>query len=144
MNTLAAGPASDVLGAVGYGGLSLFLSTVLYLACKKNKFHPRVVLVVAFLAGSCFLHATGIWGIPQRATMLGMTLLGVGQGGNAALGDVGPGAVALMMVAIALWADLGRKGNAILGIGAATVFAGAGGAWVYFTELGSSFSSQVA
>lgn len=142
VTTLAANGTQDVLGFVGYGGLALTLTAVLVLAIKKNKLTPRACLAVAFVAGSAYLQAGGIWLIPQRVVQMLYGIAGVGQGGGP-LGTIGPGAIALTITVLAWLGTPNRKTSAVLGLAAAVVFAGSGGAWTYLAEIGTGVATQV-
>lgn len=144
MRTLAASSGtSDVLGFVGYGGLAVVLTVVVVLACKHNKLSPRAVLITAFVAGSAYLQAGGIWRIPQGGVGVLYSIAGVGHGGSGPLGTIGPGAVALTIAVIAWLAAPKRKTSAVLGIAAAVVFAGSGGVWAYLAQMGTGVATQV-
>lgn len=137
-----------VFGAVGAGGISLVLAVVLLFGVKgkgKLKLKENPATVFAFLAGTAFHAAGEIWLHPERLVTQGLTGVGVGTGGGP-FGDVGIGAVCLLLVAILLFAPLSPGMSAGLGLAAAVVFpaAGQGSIWRAPVELAMAVLAMVA
>ncbi|MFF8485182.1 hypothetical protein [Streptomyces antibioticus] len=141
MTTLAAS-GETIFGPVGAGGLALVLTALLVFGIKgkgKVKFGTRAAGIVAFLAGTSYAAAGQIWANPEKITSQGLTGFGVGTGGGP-LGNVGLGAVALLLVVIALTAPLTAVTSGVLGMVAAFVFpaAGAGSVFAVPTEFAAA------
>ncbi|MFF9279539.1 hypothetical protein [Streptomyces griseosporeus] len=108
MHHAAPTTTSAVFGVVGSGGIALCLTALLVFGVMgkgKIKFGVRGALVTAFLAGTAYVAAGKIWANPGRITEQGLTGLGVGTG-NGPFGDIGIGAVALLLLIIMLAAPL--------------------------------------
>jgi hypothetical protein len=122
-----------ILGELGASGAAL-ASTVVLVAGVKGKHkiklhHQHHIAVVGLVTGTLYSAAAGIWTAPASITA-GVTQALQGAPG----GTVGLGAVALMLCAALYGFKLRPFWAATFGIGAASVFAAAGGIW----SLGSS------
>jgi len=129
-----AAPEGPLFGSVGAGGLSLVLWGLLFFGIRKGgKTLPtRAVLVIAFAAGVMSVAAAGIWAYPSAAVenvLSGLT------GQSSQLGDIGPGAIALLITTAVWYSDLNAKWTAIWGYAAAVVYGAAGGIWLMPIEL---------
>ncbi|GFH36616.1 hypothetical protein [Streptomyces pacificus] len=138
-----------VFGAVGAGGISLVLAALLVLGVKgkgKVKLKDNPAVIFAFLAGTAFSAAGKIWANPERLISQGLTGLGVGTGSGGAFGDVGVGAVCLLLVVIILCAPLSPGLSASLGLISAVVFPLAGDStiWAAPVELAMAILAMVA
>ena len=125
--TLAAS-GETIFGPVGAGGLALALTVLLFFGVKgkgKIKLAERAAGIVAFLAGTSYAAAGQIWANPERITSQGLTGFGVGTGGGP-LGNVGVGAVALVLFILMLTFPLTPVTSAVLGMISAFVFPAAG------------------
>ena len=130
-----AAPSSTgaIFGALGSGGIALCLTALLVLGVMgkgKIKFAVRGSLVTAFLAGTAYVAAGKLWANPGKITEQGLTGLGVGTG-NGPFGDVGIGAVALLLLIIMLAAPLNPVSAAVVAMIASFVWpaAGDGSVW---------------
>ncbi|MFD3517728.1 hypothetical protein [Streptomyces sp. NPDC058657] len=129
--TLAAGPGATVIGSLGTGGIALVLFTALVLGTSKKskiKMSQTVALTLALCTGTMLIAAGQIWGIPHNFTKGALDAAKIGTG-SGPLGDVQPGAIAIVLVLIAYMVTLSPRASAVTGIVMATVFGGAGGAW---------------
>ncbi|WP_330349600.1 hypothetical protein [Streptomyces sp. NBC_00582] len=142
MITLAV-TGETVFGPVGAGGLALALSVLLFFGVKgkgKVKFGTRAAGIVAFLAGTSYAAAGQIWANPERVTSQGLTGFGVGTGGGP-LGNVGIGAVALVLFFLMLTAPQNPVTSAVLGMISAFVFPAAGDGSIFAVPV--EFASAV-
>ncbi|MDF2710663.1 MAG: hypothetical protein K0R62_6315 [Nonomuraea muscovyensis] len=133
MHFAAPDSAGAVFGVLGSGGIALCLTALLVFGVKgkgKVKFGVGGSLTTAFLAGTAYVTAGQIWSNPGKVTEQGLTGLGVGTG-NGPFGDVGIGAVALLLLIIMLAAPLSTVTAAVVGMVAAFVWpaAGDGSVW---------------
>jgi hypothetical protein len=124
----AAATGETIFGPVGAGGLALALSVLLFFGVKgkgRVKFGTRAAGIVAFLAGTSYSAAGKIWTNAEAITSQGLTGFGVGSS-NGPLGNVGIGAVALVLFILMLTAPLTPVTSAVLGMISAFVFPAAG------------------
>jgi hypothetical protein len=122
-----------ILGELGTSGAALASTFVLIAAVKgKHKIklhHQHHIAFVGLITGTLYTAAAGIWTAPSSITA------GVAQALQGAPGgQVGLGAVALVLCVILYGFKLRPFWAATFGIGAASIFAAAGGIW----SLGSS------
>ncbi|WP_354596093.1 hypothetical protein R1Y80_00825 [Streptomyces sp. JL1001] len=106
---LIAAPTSGgaVLGTLGGGGIALALTALLILGVQgkgRIKFGAGKAGVVAFLAGTSYVAAGKIWANAEKVVAQGLTGFGVGSDGP--FGNVGIGAVALLLLIIMIAAPL--------------------------------------
>lgn len=130
---LAASETGAAFGALGAGGLALALTVLLILGVKgqgRVKLKENPALICAFIAGTAFSAAGKIWANPERITEQGLTGLGVGTG-SGPFGDVGIGAVALVLLVLMLCWKLTPLRGAIIGLIAAVVWPLTGEATVW-------------
>lgn len=128
MYLAAPSTSGAVFGVLGSGGIALALTVLLVLGVmgkRKIKFGPTGALICAFLAGTAYVAAGKIWANPGKVTEQGLTGLGVGAG-TGPFGDVGVGAVALILLIIMIAAPLTAFGGAIVGMIASFVWPAAG------------------
>jgi hypothetical protein len=124
--TLSSG---HVLGSLGTGGIALVLTALLILGVRnksKHKMSHEHAGIIGFIAGTLYLAAGQLW---SAAGSLTDSLASTVTGPDGPLGNVGLGAVALVLF---LWWWLGhpRPGKAaLLGIASGSLFAAAGGIW---------------
>lgn len=129
----AAANGETIFGPVGAGGLALALTALLFFGVKgkgKVKFGTRAAGIVAFLAGTSYSAAGKIWTNPEAITSQGLTGFGVGTGGGP-LGNVGIGAIALLLFILMLTAPLNPVTAAVLGMISAFVFPAAGAGSIF-------------
>jgi hypothetical protein len=122
-----------VFGVLGNGGIAICATALLVFGVMgkgKIKFEVRGSLITAFLAGTAYVAAGKIWADPGRITEQGLTGLGVGSG-DGPFGDVGIGAVALLLLIIMIAAPLNPASAAAVGMIASFVWpaAGDGSVW---------------
>jgi hypothetical protein len=116
-----------VLGTLGASGAALAITVILILGVRgkhKIRFDPTQAAACAFVAGTLYAAAAQIWTTPGDIT-LALTQAVQGSVG----GQVGMGAIAVLICAIIYGAKLKTRTAALLGLAAATVFAAAGGIW---------------
>ncbi|MGW6459102.1 hypothetical protein ACWF94_24800 [Streptomyces sp. NPDC055078] len=147
INVAAPATGGALFGAVGAGGLALALTVLLVLGVKgkgRVKLKDNPALIVAFLAGTAFSAAGQIWANPQKIVGQGLTGLGVGTG-NGPFGNVGLGAVALILLIVMLCAPMTPAVGATLGLIAAFVWpaVGAGTIWAVPAELAAAVLMMV-
>ncbi|MFD8075832.1 hypothetical protein ACFV3E_24645 [Streptomyces sp. NPDC059718] len=140
MHTLAASANGAAFGALGAGGIALASTFALVLGVRgkgRVKLKENPAVIVGFLAGTAFIAAGNLFAKPQQFTAQGLTGLGVGTGGDGIFGNVGVGAVCLILLILMLMAKLTPAYGAILGIIAACVWptAGDGTIWAAPTEM---------
>lgn len=133
MHLAAPTTSGAVFGVLGSGGLALCLTALLVFGVigkGKIKFGVRGAIVTAFLAGTAYVAAGQIWANPGKITEQGLTGLGVGSA-HGPFGDVGIGAVALLLLIIMVAAHLTPVTGATVGMIAAFVWpaAGDGSVW---------------
>lgn len=122
-----AGVSGHVLGTLGASGAALAATVLLVVGVRakhKIKFDAMQAAACAFVAGTLYASAAAIWTTPGDITM---ALAQAVQG--SAGGDVGMGAIAVIICVIIYGAKLKPRTSALLGIAAASVFAAAGGIW---------------
>lgn len=139
---LAASANGAAFGALGAGGVALALTVFLIFGVKgqgKVKLKENPALICAFIAGTAFSAAGQIWVNPGRITRQGLTGLGVGTG-SGPFGNVGMGAVALILLALMLCWKLNPLRGAILGLIASIVWplAGTATVWALPCDLASA------
>lgn len=148
-NSLAAAAAAahtatlqgHILGEMGASGAAL-ASTVLLIAAVKGKHkirlrHQHHIAAGGLITGTCYAAAAGIWTAPATITAGVVQAIQNGPGGT-----VGLGAVALVLVAILYGFKLRPFWAATFGIGAAYVFAAAGGIWSLGSQVLASGINQ--
>lgn len=124
----AANADGAALGALGAGGLALAASLFLILGVMgegKVTLTNNPAMITAFVAGTSFKTAGEIWAHPERLTEQGLTGFGVGTG-SGPFGDVGVGAVCLVLLILMLCWKLTPVRGATLGMIAAFVWPTAG------------------
>ncbi|MEU7154721.1 hypothetical protein AB0B15_42985 [Streptomyces sp. NPDC045456] len=138
--TLAAGgfPGGQILGTLGAGGAALAITVYLVVGTKgahKIKLNADQAAVVGLIAGTLYGAAASVWSAPGDVAK---GLAAAVQGG---VGNVGMGAIALVIVLIVYGKKLKTRTAALMGIAAATIFAAAGGIWgVIATALASGLN----
>ncbi|MCL6733313.1 hypothetical protein [Streptomyces neyagawaensis] len=142
MYSAAPSTSGAVFGALGSGGIALALTALLVLGVMgkgKVKFQTRGATVTAFLAGTAYIAAGKIWANPGKVTEQGLTGLGVGTG-NGPFGDVGIGAIALILLIVLIAAPLTPFGAAVTAMIASFVWpaAGDGSIWAMPVQLGAA------
>lgn len=143
MSVLAATSTNGaIFGGLGAGGLALALTVLLVLGVKgkgRVSLKDNPAMVVGFLSSTAFHAAGQVWSHPERITAQGLTGLGVGSGGGP-FGNVGIGAVALIILIVMLCAPLSPAFGAGLGLIAGFVWPAAGAAsiWAVPSELGAA------
>lgn len=130
------------LGALGAGGLALAMTVLLILGVKgkgKVKLKENPAMICGFVASTAFSAAGAIWTRPEQITSQGLTGLGVGTG-DGPFGNVGVGAVSLVLLFFMLCWELTPLRGAILGLLAGIVWPAAGDAtlWAIPSELGAA------
>lgn len=141
MTTLA---ASGALGHLGTGGIALAVVVALVLGVRGNgrvKLSGSPAAYTAFVAATAASAAGSTWARPEQVVGQGLTGLGVGQGAGGPFGDVGLGAVALLLLVIFLFASVTPVFGAVLGAIAGFVFpaTGSGTIWSLPSDLIASF-----
>jgi hypothetical protein len=131
-----------ILGALGASGAALASTFVLVAGVKgKHKIrmhHQHTIATWGLITGTLYATAAGIWSAPSTITQ------GIAQAlQNAPGGQVGLGAVALVITAIIYGFKLRPGFAAVAGIAAATIYAGAGGIWSLATSILSSTLTQL-
>ena len=142
-----AAPDGAAFGALGAGGLALALTVLLVLGVKgegKVKLKDNPAMICGFVASTAFSAAGAIWTRPEQITSQGLTGLGVGTG-SGPFGNVGIGAVSLILLFIMLCWKLTPLRGAILGVLAGIVWpaAGDGTVWAIPSELGAAVLMMV-
>ncbi|WP_097933741.1 MULTISPECIES: hypothetical protein [unclassified Streptomyces] len=116
-----------VLGTLGGGGIALALTALLILGVRgggRIKLGAGKAGVVAFLAGTSYVAAGKIWANAERVVAQGLTGFGVGSDGP--FGNVGIGAVALLLLIIMVAAPLTAVRAAVVAMIAAFVWPATG------------------
>lgn len=119
--------AGHVLGTLGASGAALAVTVILVMGVRgkhRLKFDPMQAAIVAFVAGTLYAAAAEIWSTPGDITMALTQAVQGSVGGN-----VGMGAIAVIITVTIYGAKLKTRTSAFLGIAAATVYAAAGGIW---------------
>ncbi|TXS35137.1 hypothetical protein [Streptomyces sp. t39] len=137
--TLAASSGA-AFGAVGTGGVALVFAVILALGIRgegRVKLSANPATYLAFIAATAFMAAGQMWSHPEALVGQGLTGLGVGQGPDGPFGNVGIGAVCLILVAVFLMAKLSPLLGAGVGLVAGIVFpvAGPGTIWQVPVQL---------
>ncbi|MEV7867462.1 hypothetical protein AB0P17_15475 [Streptomyces sp. NPDC088124] len=140
MYVLAASDTGPALGALGAGGIALAMAFLLVLGVQgkgKVKLKDNPALICGFIAGTAFSAAGAIWSNPERLTGQGLAGLGVGTGDDGVFGNVGLGAVSLILLILMLCWSLTPFRGVVLGLVAAVVWPAAGGGtiWAVPSEL---------
>lgn len=130
------------LGALGAGGMALAMTVLLVLGVKgkgKVKLKDNPAMICGFVASTAFAAAGAIWTRPEQITSQGLTGLGVGTG-HGPFGNVGLGAVSLILLIVMMCWELTPLRGAILGLLAGIVWPAAGDAtlWAIPSELGAA------
>ena len=135
------------LGALGAGGLAFALALFLVLGVKgqgRVELKDNPAMICGFVASTAFTAAGSIWSNPEKITSQGLTGIGVGTGAGP-FGNVGIGAVALiLLILMTCWKMTPLRG-AILGLVAGIVWpaAGTGTVWAIPSELGAAVLMMV-
>jgi hypothetical protein len=134
-------------GALGAGGLAFALALFLVLGVKgqgRVKLKDNPAMICGFVASTAFSAAGSIWANPEKITSQGLTGLGVGQG-SGPFGNVGIGAVALVLLILMMCWKMTPLRGAILGLIAGIVWpaAGNGTIWAMPSELGAAVLMMV-
>ncbi|WP_181785343.1 hypothetical protein [Streptomyces phytophilus] len=129
-------------GALGAGGLALALTVLLVLGVRgqgRVRLRENPALICGFIAGTAFSAAGAIWSNPERLTQQGLTGLGVGSE-SGPFGNVGVGAVSLILLILMLCWKLTPVRGAGLGLVAAVVWplAGSSAVWALPVELAAA------
>jgi|GEM_PF-5891101 len=122
-----AGVSGHVLGSLGASGAALAVTVLLVVGVRgrhRIRFDSMQAAICAFVAGTLYAAAAAIWSTPGDITMA-LTQAVQGSVG----GDVGMGAIAVIICVFIYGAKLKPRTSAFLGIAAASVFAAAGGIW---------------
>ncbi|MGW1661044.1 hypothetical protein [Streptomyces microflavus] len=142
MHVIAA-PTSGgaVLGSLGGGGIALALTLLLVLGVRgkgKITFGAGKAGICGFLAGTSWVAAGKIWENAELVVAQGLTGFGVGT--NGPFGEIGIGAVALILVIIMVAAPLNAGRAAVVSLLAAFVWpaAGDGTLWAVPCQLGAA------
>ncbi|MFD9047661.1 hypothetical protein [Streptomyces zaomyceticus] len=144
MTTLA---ASGALGHLGTGGVALAVVVALVLGVRGNgrvKLTGSPAAYTGFIAATAASAAGSTWARPEQVVGDGLSGLGVGQGPGGPFGDVGLGAVALLLVVVFLFASVTPAFGAVLGVIAGFVFpaTGEGAIWSLPSDVIASFLSS--
>lgn len=136
-----------VFGALGTGGIAFALTVFLVLGIKgegKVKLKDNPAMICGFVSSTAFSAAGAVWSNPEKITSQGLTGLGVGQG-SGPFGNVGIGAVALVLLILMLAWKMTPLRGAVLGILAGIVWpaAGDGTVWAIPAELGAAVLMMV-
>lgn len=129
-----------ILGTLGASGAAFAVTVILVLGVRgrhRIKFDANQAAIVGLIAGTFYATAAQVWRTPGQIT-LGLAQAVQGQGG-----DVGMGAIALVICVVIYGCKLKPRTAAWLGIAAATVFAAAGGLWGIFSTTLASGLNQV-
>lgn len=144
---LAAETGGAVFGALGTGGIALAATVFLVLGVRgqgRVKLKDNPALISAFIAGTAFTAAGDIWLNPSKITAQGLTGIGVGTGGGP-FGDIGLGAVGLILLIVMLTAKMTPLFGAALGLIASFVWpaTGDGTIWAIPAELAAAVLMMV-
>ncbi|MET9414125.1 hypothetical protein ABZY03_08025 [Streptomyces klenkii] len=127
----AASTGAEFLGGLGTGGLATVLTTALILGTRDKSAHTfskGQAVTCGLAAGTVYTAAGHTWGVPDDLTLNALQALHVGTG-TGPLGDIQPGAVALVLVIVAYLVKLKPRAAGVNGLVMATVFTHAGGPW---------------
>ncbi|WP_432247695.1 hypothetical protein ACRAR1_07040 [Streptomyces sanyensis] len=143
-----AAPGGAVFGAIGAGGLALVFAVMLVLGIQgkgRIRLTASPACYLAFTAATAFSAAGQMWSSPEQVVGQGLMGLGVGQGPNGPFGNVGIGAVCLLIVVVFLFASLSPLLGATLGLIAGFVFpaAGTGAVWQIPVQLAKALLASV-
>lgn len=130
--------SSDLFGVLGTGGLAIVLTTVLVIGIRgrgKLRLTQTAASITGFLAGVAYTAAGSIWA--NAGTVTKQALAGAASPHGPA-GDVGLGAIAIVLTLVMVYARVKPGIAAVLGIAAATVFAAAGGIWAIATTTAAT------
>lgn len=144
MISIAASSGADLLGSLGAGGVAFVLTLVLILGTRPKSAHTlpkNVALVVGLAAGTAWMGAGQVWGMPNDLVLTGLSALGIGSGGGQ-FGEIGMGAIALGLAVIAYLVRLQSRTAGITGVVMASVFSLAGGAWAAAALTVGQFTGQ--
>ncbi|MGV4930292.1 hypothetical protein [Streptomyces sp. HJ7] len=140
--TLASGggiQAGQILGTIGAGGAAVAMTAFLVLSVRgkhRLKLSADQAAIAGLIAGTLYATAAGVWSAPGNITK---GLAGAFQHGIA--GNVGMGAVAVVLVLVVYGCKLRPRTAALYGIAAASIFGAAGGIWgVVSTTLASALN----
>ncbi|MFF7365638.1 hypothetical protein [Streptomyces sp. NPDC008125] len=142
--TLAAASGSATfLGGLGTGGLALVLTVALILGTRKKggetTFPKGLALTLGLAAGTVWMGAGIVWGMPDDMVTTALQAVGVGKV-DGPLGNVQMRAIALVLVVVAYLVKLKPRAAGVTGIIMASVFSAAGGAWtIIATTVGEFF-----
>jgi hypothetical protein len=141
VTTLAA--SGSIFGHLGTGGLALAIALLLFFGVRgkgRVKLTASPAAYVAFLAATAASAAGRTWAKPEQVVGQGLSGLGVGQGADGPFGDVGLGAVALILLIIFLTASVTPVFGAVLGAIAGFVFpaTGTGAVWAIPSDVAAS------
>jgi hypothetical protein len=119
---------SNVLGAIGAGGLALILWTALILGTREQAEHTlskKAAIFCGVFAGTAAMGAGQIWGLPDDLILGILTAIT----GNRAMADVGTGAICVTILVVAYLLPMKARAAGVLGLFLASALAVAGGAW---------------
>lgn len=117
----------QILGSLGAGGAALAITVFLIVGVKgkkKIKLDADQAAVGGFVAGVLYGAAASVWSTAESVS-LGLAEAVRGAG----VGNVGMGAVALLLVILIYGVRMKPGAAALAGIAAASIFAAAGGIW---------------
>ncbi|WP_030262058.1 hypothetical protein [Streptomyces violens] len=143
MFTLAAAgiQSGQVLGSLGASGAALAATVFLVLGVKgkhKIKLDADQAAIVGLIAGTLYATAASVWSTPGSIAKGMAAAVQSGIGGN-----VGMGAIALVIVLVIYGMKLKPRTAALFGIAAASIFAAAGGLWGIVSTFLASGLNQV-
>lgn len=132
----------NLLGTLAAGGAALVATAVLILGVRGKgdwKFNRHQAAIGGLIAGTLFGATAKLHDVqPTVAANLQHTL------SRGPFGNVGMGAVALLLTVLVYGAALKPRTSAIVGIAAAGVYAAAGGIWGMGASTLAAFLQQVA
>lgn len=133
MSTLAAASTGgQILGSIGTAGVGAILAVWFVLGTRSGSKHPLkqgVALTMCLVAGTVWMATGQIWGIPNDL----IAPLITGLTDAKVVGDVGLGAVSIILVLIAYLVSMPARLAGYLGLVMASTFSLAGGAWAMVT-----------
>ncbi|MGE7437967.1 hypothetical protein [Kitasatospora sp. NPDC001175] len=121
--------SGQILGSLGTGGAALGATTYLILGCRSKgriKLSDDAASITGFVAGTLYASAASFWTAPKTITD---SVVASVSGADGPFGNVGLGAVAVVLSLLAYGTAWGKGKKAALGVAGATVFAEAGGIW---------------
>jgi hypothetical protein len=139
--TLAAEMSGHILGTLGASGAAFAATVLLVLGCKgrkKIKFDQMQAAACGLVAGTLYAAAVGVWSAPVSLSKGITSSIQHGVGGN-----VGVGAVALVLTLVIYGASLKPRTAGLVGIVAASAYAAAGGIWGVVSTALSACLNQV-